>query len=794
MIHNNRRNIYPNWQVFLTIVLILSMVGWNYSAVAAAGPYYVDNTNVSCDDLGTGLTTAVPFCTISQAAGIVVAGETVSVLAGTYPETVNGANSGSVGLPITYSAAPGVTVTGGGAGGFRISGESYIVVDGFNISGTTDYGIYVFGSNNITLTNNHVSNSGSPTAGSTRMGIYINSTTNSTISGNTSEHNSSHGILLTNGSNNNLVSNNITFGNAEQFQRNANGINLTASSNNTILHNIIYANEDSGMNIYATSSGNSVIGNAIYGNGDHGVDFNDAPNNTVIGNAVQGNVTSGINFGGTSVPGSGGAMVVNNIMVDNGLLQQVGGGTAAGQSGNLRFDAFSLAGNTLDYNIYYLNSGTVQIGWGAATYTTLAAFQGAVAGQEVHGLQANPLFITPALVAQRPAAVPWNVTENTGNYHVQSGSPAIDSANSNAPSEPSLDLDGNARVDDPFTLDSGTGTRTYDDRGAYEFQPVTGAALPAVTTQAVTNIAQIAATGNGNLTDLGVPNPFQHGVVWSTVANPTVTDNRTTDGPAGTTGTFTSNITGLIPGTLYHVRAYAWNAAGISYGNDVSFTTTATIYYVNNANPSCSDAGSGTTPALPFCTIGKAASIMVAGNITYVLAGTYAETVNGPNSGSVGLPITYSASSGVTVTGNGGNGFTMSGRSYIVVDGFAINGTVGYGIYVFGSNHITVTNNHVSRSGSSGLTREGIYLNSTTNSTISGNTTDYNRNHGIRLTNGSSNNLVSDNVTFGNAQETIRDASEIQLTGTGLPTIRSCIIFPMGMKNFWNNQLHRFQW
>ena len=38
--------------------------------------------------------------------------------------------------------------------------------------------------------------------------------------------------------------------------------------------------------------------------------------------------------------------------------------------------------------------------------------------QEVHGLQSDPLFITPAPIAQRPAAAPFNVAVNLGNYHL----------------------------------------------------------------------------------------------------------------------------------------------------------------------------------------------------------------------------------------------------------------------------------------------------------------------------------------------------------------------------------------
>ncbi len=100
--------------------------------------------------------------------------------------------------------------------------------------------------------------------------------------------------------------------------------------------------------------------------------------------------------------------------------------------------------------------------------------------------------------------------------------------------------------------------------------------MPTVTTQAVTDITITTATGNGNVTALGIPNPTQHGVVWSTSLNPTIADNKTTDGPVSATGAFTSSMTGLAQGTLYHVRAYATNAAGTVYGEDVTFTTLLT--------------------------------------------------------------------------------------------------------------------------------------------------------------------------------------------------------------------------
>ena len=438
--------------------------------------YYVDNTNGSCSDAGAG-SLAMPFCTIGHAAGLVTAGEIVRVLAGAYAETVQGTHSGTAGNPITYSAAPGVTVTGNGTSSstgcaFRMTGSSmhsYIVIDGFTVTDTLAYGICATDSDHLTLSNNDVSSAGSPVSGSTRMGIYLSNTDDSLITGNTTHENSQDGIRLTGGSSGNTVSDNVSYGNAEEWQRNATGIQVTGtgSDNNTIIDNITYGNEDSGLQAYASAQSNSFIDNLSYGNGDHGIDNNTAPNNVIVGNTVHGNVTAGINLEGSS----GAATLANNIAIDNGLRMQVGGGTASGQPTNIRVDATSIAGTTMDYDLIYETDGTSQtIQWNGTSYTSLAAFQTAVPTQDVHGLEADPLFTAPAPAAQRPASAPFNVAVNVGDYHLSAGSPAIDSADSDAPSQPLTDLEGQPRVDDPATINTGAGSRTYDDRGAHEHQ------------------------------------------------------------------------------------------------------------------------------------------------------------------------------------------------------------------------------------------------------------------------------------------------------------------------------------
>ncbi|MBK7629085.1 MAG: fibrobacter succinogenes major paralogous domain-containing protein [Bacteroidales bacterium] len=96
--------------------------------------------------------------------------------------------------------------------------------------------------------------------------------------------------------------------------------------------------------------------------------------------------------------------------------------------------------------------------------------------------------------------------------------------------------------------------------------------LPTVTTTAVTSIIYMGATSGGNVTWDGGSTLYSRGVCWNTTGNPTIADSKTVDGTG--TGTYTSTITGLIPSTTYHVRAYATNSAGTSYGADLSFTTT----------------------------------------------------------------------------------------------------------------------------------------------------------------------------------------------------------------------------
>jgi len=83
----------------------------------------------------------------------------------------------------------------------------------------------------------------------------------------------------------------------------------------------------------------------------------------------------------------------------------------------------------------------------------LVSYSNVLGGYEgVGNIDADPLYVDPG----------------AGDFHLQPGSPCIDAADGTA--APELDADGNARVDDPDTTNTGLGP-PWADMGAYELQP-----------------------------------------------------------------------------------------------------------------------------------------------------------------------------------------------------------------------------------------------------------------------------------------------------------------------------------
>jgi len=94
---------------------------------------------------------------------------------------------------------------------------------------------------------------------------------------------------------------------------------------------------------------------------------------------------------------------------------------------------------------------------------------------------------------------------------------------------------------------------------------------PTLTTNNISNIDLYSATSGGNITDNGGLYITSRGVCWGTTTLPTINDNKTVDGIGD--GQYESNLIELENNTTYYIRAYAINPIGVSYGNEITFTT-----------------------------------------------------------------------------------------------------------------------------------------------------------------------------------------------------------------------------
>ncbi len=96
--------------------------------------------------------------------------------------------------------------------------------------------------------------------------------------------------------------------------------------------------------------------------------------------------------------------------------------------------------------------------------------------------------------------------------------------------------------------------------------------LPTLTTDSVSLTGSETASCSCNISDNGKGRVLSRGVCWSTNQNPQISDNHSSDGDGS--GSFISSITNILRDSIYFIRAYAINAAGIKYGNQLAFLAT----------------------------------------------------------------------------------------------------------------------------------------------------------------------------------------------------------------------------
>ena len=161
-------------------------------------------------------------------------------------------------------------------------------------------------------------------------------------------------------------------------------------------------------------------------------------------------------------------------------------------------------------------------------------------------------------------------------------------------------------------------------------------------TSPATAVSKTFATLNGEVIQDGNATITTRGFAYALTTNPTTADNTVTT--SGTTGVFSVNLTGITPVTQYYVRAYAINANGTVYGDEISFTTTNVDIYNLIKDIGATD---GEYYIGRITVTGTTGSITVklgtTGAETTILAGSGVSTFSGVYSGVEGLIITRTA-------------------------------------------------------------------------------------------------------------------------------------------------------
>ena len=163
----------------------------------------------------------------------------------------------------------------------------------------------------------------------------------------------------------------------------------------------------------------------------------------------------------------------------------------------------------------------------------------AAVGAEIHDLGGNQ------------TAAPVFANAAGGDFHQLVGSPTID-AGTGPIAAGALDLDLQPRL-----------LGSAPDIGADEF-----ALAPLAVTGSATTLGRTGATLAGTVDTRGLPTTyrFQYG--------PTTTYGSSTPARStGSGGAVSAPVTGLLPGTAYHFRIVAQNAAGTTVGGDSTFRT-----------------------------------------------------------------------------------------------------------------------------------------------------------------------------------------------------------------------------
>lgn len=291
------------------------------------------------------------------------------------------------------------------------------------------------------------------------------------------------------------------------------GIDVSGSSSNVTISRSTVGTDANNISIGPGVTGTDVAENILpsggYGNG---VLVNGAANTDVVNNTAAFSYCPKPVFAVTG--GATGTSLENNV-----ILAQCTMGSPL-----LSVDPNSTVSTKWDYNAVDDNFDDASYFWGGVAYGQATGLAAAT-GQATHDSNAT-------------------LTLGTG-YVPQSGGPAVDSADANAPGVLPTDYNGNSRVDDPNTANTGTGIG-YVDRGAVELQDPLTVSVSLNTYRAPTGGTVVATvTGNAGWGPItGYTVDFGDGTKPTSSSSPTISHvyTATQDAPYRITATVTDSL------------------------------------------------------------------------------------------------------------------------------------------------------------------------------------------------------------------------------------------------------------
>ncbi|MES1208788.1 MAG: right-handed parallel beta-helix repeat-containing protein [Pseudomonadota bacterium] len=372
------------------------------STVAHATDYTV---SPSGSDTHSGLSTA-PWQTIQRALDTVQAGDTVTVEDGTYAGLACDTVSGAAAAPIVFRSrnrwgAKITSATDGSSQDFvQFSSCSYIVFDGFEVSGAPRSGIAILGNEDdgsdargVVIQNCNSHDNGGTTVAGRHDGVFSGFALDLTIQDNVIDTCGEHGIYVSNAADNpsilrnqvsntganciqinadlstggdGLISNWLIEGNVLQNCNGAAAINLDGAIQGVAANNVIYNAAGGGFTLFQgdgaeASHDNLIVNNTVYNPGGSRAAIqvaNGADNNVIFNNIFIADAT------GFEV------QRVTNLLHDYNIVSGYEGGSAAAHESDV--DAASLFVDASGGDLQ-LASGSAAIDVGVDSYGTCSA-------------------------------------------------------------------------------------------------------------------------------------------------------------------------------------------------------------------------------------------------------------------------------------------------------------------------------------------------------------------------------------------------------------------------------------